>query len=226
MCKPPNPAAIQASANLGHLQVQVLHAKLMTNCTMQASAAANSGTIMLRFLMSSACIAKFANPKSGNSSFCCCKSLEQLHSGFSCQAKLITKCENPNPAILHAPANLLDIRMFKLLLLQISWKREHLHSGSSCQAHHHQHVQTAKPNSNSSFCCYKSLQHSYSGSCTPSSSSSNVYKPPNPAAMQASFCCCKSLEHPHFYRQICRDCQSREHLWKSLLPQIEGKKKQ
>jgi hypothetical protein len=56
----------------------------------------------------------------------------------------------------------------------------------------------------------------------------NVYKPPNPAAMQASFCCCKSLGHPHFYRQICRDCQSREHLWKSLLPEnpIEGKKKQ
>jgi hypothetical protein len=30
-----------------------------------------------------------------------------LHSGSSCQAKLITKCENPNPAILQAPANLL-----------------------------------------------------------------------------------------------------------------------
>jgi hypothetical protein len=28
--------------------------------------------------------------------------------------------KNPNPAILQAPANLLDIRMFKLLLLQIS----------------------------------------------------------------------------------------------------------
>ncbi len=213
--------------SLGHFHVQVLHAKLMTNCTMQACAAANSWTIMLRFLMSSACTAKCANPKSGNSSFCCCKSLEQLHSGFSCQAKLITKCENPNPAILQAPANLLDIRMFKLLLLQIPWKREHLHSCSLCQAHHHQHVQTAKPSSNSSFCCYKSLQYSHSGSCTPSSSSPNVYKPPNPAAMQASFCCCKSLEHPHFYRQICRDCRSREHLWKSSLSpktQLRGKR--
>jgi hypothetical protein len=71
-CKPPNLAAIQASANLldicmfrlvlrspnvqttkpsgnssfckslGYLHVQVIHAKLMTNCTIQASAAANS----------------------------------------------------------------------------------------------------------------------------------------------------------------------------------------
>jgi hypothetical protein len=71
-CKPPNLAAIQASANLldicmfmlvlqspkvqttkpssnssfckslEHLHVQVLHAKLMTNCTMHPSAAANS----------------------------------------------------------------------------------------------------------------------------------------------------------------------------------------
>jgi hypothetical protein len=27
-----------------------------------------------------------------------------LHSGSSCQTKLITKCENLNPAILQAPA--------------------------------------------------------------------------------------------------------------------------
>jgi hypothetical protein len=144
--QPPNVQTTKPSGNssfcksLGHLHVQVLHAKLMTNCTMQASAAANLLNICIQVL--------YAKPSSSPnvktrtqrfckllqiswtfacSSFCCCKSLEKENIYIQVlHAKLIitSMCKPPNPAAIRASAatNVFNIRIQVL----------------ARQAHHHQ----------------------------------------------------------------------------------------